>query len=223
MKKYYKFEIEMISSTILSFILLLSVFLSPYMFEKFDFKMLAWGFIIIIPWLFLHELLHGIAYYLTGTKLENITIGVALEKGVFYCLTKQETTKKGVCISLLTPFFVIGVVTYIISLVFNLPLLWFLSIMNISGASADLLMFIYISTIKGDVKYKELDDPTTFALITDVDLSKKLPLGVKLKKEGEYPSKELDIKDHRHFIISKPSIPISIIYIIIVILGVIVL
>ena len=216
MKKYYKFEIELVSASILSFVLLVLIFITPSMFNQLDGNKLVLAFLILLVWLMLHELLHGIAYFLTGTKLSNITYGIALEKGIFYCLTKQETSKKGVCISLLTPLFVIGIITYIISLIFNLPILWFLSIMNISGASADILMFIYISSIKGEVKYKELDDPTSFALITDTDLTKKTPIGVKLKEVGEYPSKNLDIKDHRKLIISKPSYIMLLIYIIII-------
>jgi hypothetical protein len=216
MKKYYKFEIEMISASILSLLLLFPFFISPAMIEQFDLNKIICALIILVLWLMLHELLHGIAYFINGTKLSNITYGIALEKGVFYCLTKQEISKKGVCISLLTPFFIIGVITYIISLIYNLPILWFLSIMNISGASADILMFIYISTIKGEVKYKELDDPTTFVLITDTNIEKKLPLGVKLKEVGDYPSTNLDIKDHRKIIVSKQSWIIIILFLILI-------
>lgn len=221
MKKYYKFEINLTDP----FLIFLSIFLfiAP-MFYKTELLMSLFEinyliiFVLMIAWLGLHELLHGLAYYLTGTKFKNISFGIALEKGVLYCLTKQETKKKNFIISALTPFIIIGVITYIIACIFELPLLYFLSIINMSGACADLAMVIYVLTIKEEMTYTELDDPTSFAIITTSDLKAK-KIGVKLLEDGPYPNDKIEIKDHRQFIISKPSYIILGILLILVLIG----
>lgn len=220
MKKYYKFEINLMQATIFSLILFILplCFCLNIIYPVLEYNLVVL-FISVILWLCLHELLHGLAYFLTGTKLQNITFGVALEKGILYCLTKQEVKKSSVLISLLTPFVVIGIVTLIVSIIFNMPLLCLLSILNISGASADVLMFIYFLTIKNDLKYTELDDPTTFAVITTDNLEEKKRIGVKLIEKGEYPSDKIAIKDHRHLVISKASYIFIILLLLIMIIS----
>ena len=58
------------------------------------------GLLIDIPLLILmfivHELLHAVGFRFFGkAKSKNITYGVNLEKGVFYCTCKEEISKKG--------------------------------------------------------------------------------------------------------------------------------
>ena len=101
--------------------------------------------ILIVFWFILHELLHGLGFYLTGVKRKNIKYGIALEKGILYTMALQEVSKKGILVSLQMPFMVIGVITYIIGVCFNLNILTFLSIANITGAALDIVMFFYIS------------------------------------------------------------------------------
>ena len=104
-------------------------------------------FISIVLYLMLHEFLHGVGYFIGGCKSKNIQYGICLEKGIFYAMAYQELTKKNILISLQMPFTVIGVITYIIGIIFNIPVLVLLSIINISGAAMDLAMFIYISKL----------------------------------------------------------------------------
>lgn len=173
-------------------------------------------FILIILWLMFHELLHGIAYYLTGTKRENISYGIALEKGVFYCLSNQEIKREAILISLLTPLVTIGITTLIISLMYNLPLLTLLSILNIIGSSGDIIMFYDLLKLDKYFKYTEIGDPTSFLIITKQDISKiKLP-GLKPISNGLYKQEKRDIQK-----ISISNQSIVIIFLLIIIFGII--
>ena len=86
--------------------------------------------------------------------------------------------------SLLTPFFVIGIFTYIVGVYFDIPILVMLSILNISGCSGDLVMFNFISKLK-NIEFTEFDDATSFALYSSNDISKFKHKGLKYigKKE----------------------------------------
>ncbi len=222
MKKYYKFAINLVLASILSialFILLIFINL-PLFLSTLKYPLYLIIFLMVI-WLILHELLHGLTYYLTGTKLSNIYFGVAIEKGILYCLSKQEISRRSVLISLITPFILIGLTTLVLSLIINDSMLYFLSILNISGASADLLMFIYFLSIKSEFKYIELDDPTTFMVITNADLNSKRKIGVKIMESGDYSNKRVQIKNYQHITISKFSYGIIVLLFFILILDVI--
>ena len=86
-------------------------------------KDLAIFFFIYFVWMFLHEALHGLGHILCGVKPSELSYGAALEKSVLFCLVRKEVNKKGILISLLFPFFFIGVVTYIIAFIINSPML----------------------------------------------------------------------------------------------------
>ncbi len=216
MKKYYKFEMNvkiMKIFTITIFILGLLIFknkinlLSLFNLENHTniFKFLLICFLIPI-WAIIHELIHGLFYYLTGTKKENISFGIALEKGLFYCLTNQEIKKFGVLISLIAPFFFIGIVTLIIGLFINSSILIILSISNIAGASGDLIMFIYFITLNNFL-YTEMGEPTNFGIITNKDLSKTKHFGLNLIESGNY-KKDMFKVNIKRINISKKSLNI---------------
>ena len=89
------------------------------------------------------------------------------------------------------PFTLIGVITYIIGAIFNFPLLVLLSIVNITGAIMDMVMFFYILRLNKDTTYSESGQPDEFVLITSDDLIKKkslffLPIRVRKYKEADY-------------------------------------
>ena len=206
MKKYYKFEMNvkiMKIFTITIFILGLLIFknkinlLSLFNLENHTniFKFLLICFLIPI-WAIIHELIHGLFYYLTGTKKENISFGIALEKGVFYCLTNQEITKKGIMISLIAPFILIGILTLIIGLFIKSPILILLSIFNIGGASGDLIMFAYFFTLDNFL-YTEMGEPTSFAIITDKDLLKAKHFGLNIIDYGKYKNNMFKVKTEK--------------------------
>ena len=47
------------------------------------------SFIVIISWMFLHEILHGIGFLSLGkVKLKSVVFGAEIEKGIFYCMLR---------------------------------------------------------------------------------------------------------------------------------------
>lgn len=168
-------------------------------------------FILMIPYLVLHEVLHSIAYVLLGADYKNITYGAHLEKGVLCCLCKQNITKTNILISLLTPFFFLGVVTYFLGVVLDSPILIALSIVNISGCAGDIIMFLDFLFLK-KFQYSEFDNPTAFALQGSEDFSKKKLFGLQYVES----CKSLKIKDLQKVSISKTSV---ICFLIILLIG----
>lgn len=169
-------------------------------------------FISIVLYLMLHEFLHGVGYFIGGCKSKNIQYGICLEKGIFYAMAYQELTKKNILISLQMPFTVIGVITYIIGIIFNIPVLVLLSIINISGAAMDLAMFIYISKLK-NVTYSESGNPDEFVLISDEDLTKRKSLFVKVVDSKDYKKEDYVFPKKKKLVITKYSIIILIVFI----------
>ena len=130
-KKYYLFEMDMLWLQIISTVLLIFMFfLTLHVYPNFNIldNDFAIAFIFMIPYMILHELLHSMAYVANGAKFKNITYGVHLDKGILCCLCKQNITKKNILISLLTPFIIMGVLTYIIGILINSQVLVILSI-----------------------------------------------------------------------------------------------
>lgn len=214
-KKYYVYEMNGVTLQIISVIfLIIMLFITFFFFNEIimtdkDFELI---FLLIIPYLILHELLHSLAYVINGAKFKNITYGAHLEKGILCCLCKQNISKRNILISLLFPFVIIGVITYIIgTLTNNIVLIW-LSILNISGCSADLIMFFELLKLK-DFEYSEYDNPVAFGLYTSKNLSKTKLFG--LKYIGE--TKALEKNNMKKISISKFSI---ITFIIFIILGI---
>ncbi len=212
-KKEYILEYDMVFANILSFLLLfimvvITGIVVVVIYDKtIDVEigsdsiiMFSIVFILMILWMILHEIIHDIAYQVMGAKRENIVFGARLEKGVFYCKCKEYIDKKCIMTSLLAPFVLIGVITYILGFFINSPLLIVLSIINISGASGDLMMFNFFLKQDDDVEFKELGFSSPFVLRTSKDLSNKKYLGIKsireVKDESETqegPEKKLTI------------------------------
>ena len=188
-KKYYIFTLNMKLLNIFSFIILFLIVGLTYIIDKnflinalyytFATKRLLLTYILIILYLMLHELLHSIGYYLYGAKYKNIVYGIELEKGIFYCLCKQNVSKKNILNSIMFPLFYIGIVTYIISIITNNYYLLILSLFNISGCVGDIFTFIFISRLDKDTMFSEYDDTTSFGLYSNKDLSKEKPFGLK--------------------------------------------
>ena len=168
-------------------------------------------FILIILYLMLHEFLHGVGYFIGGVKRKNIQYGIRLEKGIFYAMAYQELTKKNILISLQMPFMVIGVITYIIGIIFNIPILVLLSIINISGASMDLAMFFYICKLK-DITYSESGEPDEFVLISKEDLKKKKSIFLKIVNVKDYKKSDYEFNIDKKIDVTKKSIIIIILF-----------
>jgi len=210
-KKYYIFTLDMNFLNIFSFILFFFVIILTLIIDKkflidsinytFSTEKLLITFILVFLYLILHELLHSIGYYLYGAKYKNIVYGIQLEKGIFYCLCKQNIKKKNILNSLMFPFFYIGIITYTISFIINNKYLLILSIFNISGCIGDIFTFLFMIKLDKDIEFSEFDNTTSFAIYTDKDISKENPLGLK------YISTKNNIirKDYQKIKISKWS------------------
>ena len=118
----------------------------------------------------------------------------------------------------MSPFTVIGVITFIIAIIFNLPFLGFLSILNMTGAIFDLIMTYQISRMPKDVMFAEFDDPDAYYLISKKDLTKYKTIGLKIVESGEYDSKKIKSKDRKRIEITKKSYIYLIIFILICLL-----
>ena len=189
---------------VISVIILVLMVLITFVIKQsfsFDDKDLMWTCVLMIPYFCFHEVLHSIGYVLHGAKFNRITYGAHIEKGVLCCLCKQNISKRCILTSLLYPFIFIGVITYIIAMIFDIKILLFLSIMNISGCAGDLMMFISFLNLK-NIEYSEFDDPISFGLYSDIDYSKKKMLGINYIKGVD----ELERKDMKKVSISKTSI-----------------
>ena len=204
-KKAYVYQMKLVPANILAIVIfiimgIITIKIFGYIgiFEK--------PFIItlMLLWFALHEAFHGLGYLLDGCKLKNISYGIMLEKGIFYCMAYQELSKRNILVSLQMPFMMIGVITYVISIIFHLPILAWLSVFNIMGASMDLVMFYTISRIK-NLTYSESGQPDEFVLITTEDLEKKKNPFLKLKEVKDYHKEDYQFKDFPKFRCSKTS------------------
>ena len=207
-KKAYVYKMRLIPANILSIVILILVAMLAWFFkvELWNNKMNYFiVFILIILYLMLHELLHGIGYFLGGTKRKYITYGIELEKGIFYAMAYSKLTKKNILISLQMPFMVIGVI-------FNIPLLVLLSIVNISGASMDLAMFIYFLRLPKDFTYTESGNPDEFVIISSKDLTKKKSIFLKIVEVKDYKEKDFEFKNLKKIKCTKTSIIVLILF-----------
>ena len=227
-KEYYIFKINLkilniIANLLFIFLFILLLILFPNIVKGFykyseNLSFCLFIFPIMILYFGLHEIFHAIGYLLYGAKLKKLTFGIELEKGVFYCLCKLDISKRNILNSVMFPLFYLGIVTLIIGIIFKLPLLSMLSILNISGATADIMYFIFISKLPKDIKFSELDDGTSFAILSDTDVSKFKHFGL------EYIGKQNTIKrkDFKRIKISKLSYVVLIITIILCIIGILI-
>lgn len=188
-KKYYIFSLDMKILNIASFVILFLVVGLTLLIDKeflinsikytFATKRLFITFIFIVLYLMLHELLHSIGYCMYGAKYRNIVYGIELEKGIFYCLCKQNVSKRNIMNSLMFPLFYIGIVTYIISYFINSSYLLILSIFNISGCVGDIFTFIFISRLDKNIEFSEFDNTTSFAIYSNKNISNGRYFGLK--------------------------------------------
>lgn len=201
-KKYYLFEMQPTSLNIISTLILFVVVIFTVLLGKFSIIFDNYGIslILMLPYLVLHEILHSVAYVIHGADFKNITYGAHMEKGILCCLCKQNITKKNILISLVYPLIFIGIITYVIGILTNCGVLIFLSILNISGCSGDIIMFTALSRLE-NFEFSEYDNPLAFGLYTKEDLSNKKMFGLKYLGTQD----ELEKKDLKKVRISKVS------------------
>lgn len=190
-KKYYLFSLNMTILNIFSFFLLFSFvgiaividkeFFLYSLYYTFDTRRILLTFVLVMGYLSLHEILHSISYYIYGAKFKNIVYGIELEKGIFYCLCKQNIKRKNILNSLFFPLFYIGILTFILSFILESAYLLILSIFNISGCIGDILTFIFICRLDKDIEFSEFDDTTSFGLYTNKEIDKINHFGLVFK------------------------------------------
>ena len=216
---YYTYKLSMTVLNVLAIILLIIVGGLVLFLEHSDNYtiMIDLPLLIIIMffWLLLHELLHGIGFALSrDVDKKNITFGMFLEKGVFYCMCKQNISKKSALVALLFPITIIGIITLIIGMIINSYELVFLSVFNIMSSIGDIVMSIYFLKCPSDITYLDLDDCTSFTVISSNNLDNIKVPGIILDKKGIYNEKEMVAKDKRKLVIS----PLSYILIFIIVI-----
>jgi len=156
-KEYYVFKMNLVMLNVMAIIIAVVVGVAAYLidsnlvmrcFALFDDTKMS---LLLLPsmlgYMILHELLHALGYIVNGAKSEKITFGMELEKGVLYCLCKQDVSRKNILNASMYPLFFIGIVTFVVSIIFKMPLLLLLSVINISGAAGDIMYFIFISKL----------------------------------------------------------------------------
>ena len=213
-KKTYVYKMNLLTANILCILILILAGVVAIYFKINIFQFNNWlmVFLLMILYLMFHELLHGIGYFLGGTKRKYITYGIELEKGIFYAMAYSKLTKKNILISLQMPFMVIGVITYVIGIIFNIPLLVFLSIVNLSGAAMDLAMFIYFLRLPKDFTYSESGNPDEFVIISSEDLTKKKSIFLKLVEVRDYKEKDFEFKNLKKIKVTKASIILLVLF-----------
>lgn len=224
--KYYTYELNIGILNVLAILLFLILFLLMYLLG-YDLEklFLAEGIVVtlvlLVFWLMLHEVLHGIGFSIfKSVDRKNVVYGMALEKGVFYCMCKQKISKRVIFTALLFPLVIIGIITLIIGCVLNNYLLMLLSILNIMGSIGDIMMCIYFIKCPKDVMYLDLDDCTSFTVLSKSDLSKVKVFGIKLIQNGIYNDKMVPkLKDK--LVISKASWYVLIVIFILMLIEVI--
>jgi len=225
-KHYYTYQLDMKVLNGLSIILLMIVsgvvLLLEYQEEYIPILSPAILLIIMFLWLILHELLHGIGFALfKSVDKKNITFGMFLEKGIFYCMCKQQITKKVILTSLLFPITWIGLVTLIVGMHFNQYELVLLSIANIASSIGDIVMTIYFLKSPKDIIYLDLDDCTSFTVLSSSSLEKQKIPGIKLAKNGIFVADKMNPKKTKKITISKLSYLLIIIISLILIIDII--
>ena len=124
--RYYTYQLDInilnILAIILFIILVGFLYLIGYDFSvvylKYD---MIWILILLVLWLMLHEVLHGLGFLVfRSVNRGNVVYGMALEKGVFYCMCKQRISKKVIFTSLLFPVVIIGVITLLFGILFGI-------------------------------------------------------------------------------------------------------
>ena len=214
MKKYYKFELDMIIANVLALVLMIGVFLLYVAYKKtMVFSFSGVYLLLILFYFLLHEIFHGIGYSLYVKDKKNIKYGCVLEKGVFYAMCQEKISKSAILVSLLFPLVFLTGLAGIIGLIFNYDFLCILAILNLAGAAGDLLMFFFILKLPKDVKYIDYDNVIGCYFVSDKDLSKYKSFGIVYKESGE-DKKDLVNKTIPRIYVSKQSVPALIVFII---------
>ena len=211
---YYKYTYKNSTFIISTLIILILIIFIPLKIESYI------DVVVILFSCIVHELIHGLGFKIFGkAKSENINYGIALEKGIMYCTCKEEINKKGILISMILPFLVLTVLLGTVGIILDNHLMLITALYNLFGSSLDIFAFLDILKLPNNIKYKDLDDNFGFILISN-NLDNKKYICLKLEEKGKY-NNSIKALDYRKIVISKFSIILLSLIIIIFILKVI--
>ena len=204
MKKYYKFNLDMVWANVIATIVLV---VSAVVFLFFDrtYQMDINIIIYMVLYLALHEVFHGIAFSIYAKDVKNIKYGAALEKGVFYAMCQERINKKAIVVSLLFPFIFLTVIALPIGVLIHSENLIILALINFSGATGDLFMVNLIRKMPNDIEYIDYDNSVGCYLLSKEDLSKYKAIGLKYIESGKDEDKLIN-KNIKRITISKWSV-----------------
>ncbi len=108
---------------------------------------------------FVHEFLHVAGFWIFGRiKLSDIKIGIMWKSLTPYAHCKKVVSARSYRIALLLPFFIMGIVPFVVSLILGIAWLNVYAILFAALAGGDLLVFIVIRKVKGQTLLE--DHPT---------------------------------------------------------------
>ena len=221
MKKYYKFDLDIVVANIVAIVILVLSFLLYLLLRKEgNLFFPGIGIVIMLLYFILHEIFHGIGYSLFAKNKKNIKYGAILEKSVFYAMCQEPINKKAIIVSLLFPLIFLTIITGIIGIIFKIDGLIILSILNLSGASGDILMLFLIFKLPDDIKYIDYDNNIGCYFVSKHDLSKYKSFGVKFIESKEHKDSLINKKIPRIYI-SKSSKPVLVFLVILSIILII--
>lgn len=220
MKKYYKYELNIMSANILSLVMLIIPIVILFIFKVDVIGCTALTTILftMIVYFIFHELLHGIGFSIFAKDMKNIKFGITLEKGVLYALCQEKIGKTGILISLLLPLVILSFIVFPIGLLLDIPLLIFLSIVNFAGAIGDILMTFLIALAPKDVEYIDYTSDIGAYLVSESDMTNYKTFGFSLAEKGLAEDKLIDNSIKRLYV-SKTSAIILIVFIVIFLIS----
>lgn len=194
MKKYYKYELNMLIANILSLVMMIVPIIILEIIGINVYTSLSSGLLLIslLIYFIIHELLHALGFSLFAKNKKNIKFGIKLEKGVLYALCQESISKSAIVISLLLPLTLLSFIAFPISLLLKLNLLTLLSIANFGGAIGDILMFFLIIKAPNDIEYIDYNSDIGMYLLSKNDLSNIKSFGLKLTESGDSKNKRID-------------------------------
>ncbi len=204
MKKYYKFNLDMVWANVIATIVLVVSAVAFLFFDR-TYQMDINIIIYMVLYLALHEVFHGIAFSIYAKDVKNIKYGAALEKGVFYAMCQERINKKAIIVSLLFPFIFLTVIALPIGVLIHSENLIILALINFSGATGDLFMVNLIRKMPKDIEYIDYDNSVGCYLLSKEDLSKYKAIGLKYVESGKDEDKLIN-KDIKRITISKWSV-----------------
>lgn len=216
MKKYYKYELNILLANILSLVMLIIpiIVLSILKFDFYSGSSTGIMLIEIILYFIIHEICHGIGFLIFAKDKKNIKFGAALEKGVLYAACQEKINKKAALISIFLPLIILSFITFPIGYIFNLPDLVLLSIMNFGGAIGDILMGILILNAPSDVSYIDYNTDIGCYLVSESDLESYNSFGFKLIEWGKESEKSVDTTIKRLYVSKSSAIILAVLLII---------